>query len=278
MASLRILLLISISIVCGAHSFHFDEAPVTIIKSEFNEIYLIEVLNNTIISETSVVRSTAATYVDYDFGASCIYWANPTNISRRCLGAHRQLESLVTFNVGHIDGLSIDWSTQILYFADSDRRRIEAVNVTAADYVTASRLRRTIVKHDLVPTQVVVDPDRRALYWIGWDQSPLDKRLLNASIFKTDLQSADFPINLVLKDHIKYPDGFTIDHGQNRLYWNDRHLNYIASCDATGDSFRIEFPHSANAITAGLAIHNNLIYYLHSRVKGYMNITALGKL
>lgn len=278
MASFYILLSILISFAYATFGLNFDDFPVTIIKSQHNEISLIEVIDNVIVSEVLVVQSTAATYVDYDSSENCVYWANSANISRKCLNGNQPIESLVTYNIGRIDGLAFDWFTNILYFADSDRRRIEAVNVSLSDYgTTASRLRCTIVEYDLVPTQVVVDPDSRALYWIGWDQSPLDKRLLNASIFKTDLQVADFPINMILNDHIQYPDGFTIDYEKDRLYWNDRHLNYIGSCDTLGGNFRIEITHTANAITAGLSVYSDLIYYLHSRVKGYMNITAKGK-
>lgn len=273
---INILLVLLSSVRLFALASISSDAQAFIVKSQHHGISLVHLAHDKAASNVPLLNATHALHIEYDIKHNCIFYATTDQISRQCIdGRNRAPEVLVSYGISHIEDLAYDWMSGVLFFSDSGRRKIDLVNVSNTDYVTGKRLRRTIVANGLTPTQIVVHPKHSYLFFTGWDR--VDKRLVNATIYRVNRDGLD--LHQLAYDRVRYPVGLALDYDTDRLYWNDRHLNYIASCDLWGLGFKILLVHGANDITSGLSVYKNLIYYLKNSAdhSGAVDILAVNK-
>jgi sortilin-related receptor len=70
--------------------------------------------------------------VDFDMKHNCVFWADIILdiIGRQCLNGNQSAEVLVETGLASVEGMSYDWISEMLYFVDGVRIKIEAVKTT----------------------------------------------------------------------------------------------------------------------------------------------------
>uniref|UniRef100_A0A336L6F8 Sortilin-related receptor n=1 Tax=Culicoides sonorensis TaxID=179676 RepID=A0A336L6F8_CULSO len=96
--------------------------------------------------------------IDFDRKHNCVFWADilSDTIGRQCLNGNESAEILVETGLGSVEGMSYDWTSELLYYVDGLRLRIEAVYV--GNTTTHGRFRKTIVNNLAKPRGIVVHP------------------------------------------------------------------------------------------------------------------------
>lgn len=169
--------------------------------------------------------------IDFDLKHNCVFWADilTDTIGRQCLDGNQSMEILVETELASVEGMSYDWISQLLYFVDGTRNKIEAVKTSKN---AMGRLRRTIIdsKYLSKPRGVVVHPVEGYLFWTDWSSN-------KPSLSRSNLDGTDVRV-LFTKPEVVWPNGVSIDYIAERVYWVDASKDYIASCDLHGKSFK----------------------------------------
>lgn len=192
--------------------------------------------------------------IDFDLKNNCVFWADimADVIGRQCLNGTAVSEHLVDTNIASIEGMSYDWISQLLFFVDGTRIKIEAVK-TGPDSLG---MRFTIIKtqHLSKPRGIVVHPKQGYLYWTDWSsQKP--------SLSRSNLDGSDIR-ELFTKPHVIWPNGVTIDYIAERVYWVDASKDYIASCDLHGNQFKTVIQQDARvAHPFAVAVFKDSMYW-----------------
>lgn len=165
--------------------------------------------------------------IEYDMKNNCIYWADIEldKINRQCFGNGVSQEVIVDTNLSSIEGMALDWISNVLFFVDGMRRRIEAVRT---DLKNAGRMRTTILDSKVLskPRGIAVHPKAGYLFWTDWDRS-------NPSVSRSNLDGTNIK-KLFGTPIVEWPNGITIDQMAERIYWVDAMEDYIASADLNG--------------------------------------------
>ncbi|RZF43163.1 hypothetical protein LSTR_LSTR017407, partial [Laodelphax striatellus] len=168
--------------------------------------------------------------LEFDVENDCVYWADISNssIQRQCLNGVKPVETLVEVGLSSVEGMSFDWITNMLYFVDGIRARIEVIRT---DISNAGRMRRTILdKKELhKPRGIAVHPMKGYLFWTDWavGQPSLSRANTDGSHVK----------KLFAYPTVMWPNGVTIDFHTQRIYWVDARDDYIGSSDLDGQHF-----------------------------------------
>lgn len=165
--------------------------------------------------------------IDFDMHNNCIYWADIVydTIGRQCLNNGSMQEILVSTDLASIEGLAYDWISHTLYFVDGSRAKIELIRT---DINHSGRMRRTILDHNNLkkPRGIALHPTSGFMFWTDWDsESP--------SISRANLDGSNVK-KLFDKPDVEWPNGITVDHIAERIYWVDGKQDYIASSDLHG--------------------------------------------
>lgn len=240
-----------------------------VLKYQKNSISPLPLASNPIELKLPQVNSTNITHLDYDVNRNCIYFASAKTIHRQCGNQNESAELLVACDVKQVSGLAYDWMSNLLYFADSMRYTIETINVT-------NRHRRTIITSNerTAPTNIQLHPKRRCLFWTAW--MTVNNKLIDASIYRANLDGSGVHA-LVISNRVDYPTAISIDRATDRIYWNDGHLNFIASCDLWGKDVQILLVSDEYETTFGLSVYDDLIYFMIYRGGDRANIVAVNK-
>lgn len=165
--------------------------------------------------------------IEYDMKNNCIYWADIDldKISRQCFSDGTTQEVIVDTNLSSIEGMALDWISNVLFFVDGMRRRIEAVRT---DLRSEGRMRTTILDSKVLskPRGIAVHPKAGYLFWTDWDRN-------NPSVSRSNLDGTNIK-RLFGKPVVEWPNGITIDQMAERIYWVDAMEDYIASADLEG--------------------------------------------
>ncbi|XP_075232916.1 sortilin-related receptor-like [Lycorma delicatula] len=169
--------------------------------------------------------------IEFDMRNNCVYWADIGNstIQRQCLSdGESSVETLVRYGLMSIEGMSFDWITNMLYFVDGLRARIEVIRT---DINHSGRFRRTVLSNDVLqkPRGIAVHPMAGLLFWTDWSVS-------NPSLSRSNLDGTNVK-RLFTSPTVMWPNGVTIDFIAERIYWVDAREDYIASADLDGRHF-----------------------------------------
>ena len=79
------------------------------------------------------------------------------DLQRQCLDGKREPEILVEKDLSSIEGMALDWMSNVLYFVDGMRAKIEIIR-TEINY--EGRMRRTILERGILnkPRGIAVHP------------------------------------------------------------------------------------------------------------------------
>ncbi|GLH07501.1 Vitellogenin receptor [Gryllus bimaculatus] len=167
--------------------------------------------------------------VEFDMRNNCVYWADIVydNIARLCLESGER-EILVQSNLSSVEGMAFDWVSNQLYFVDGMRAMIEVIRT---DLNHEGRARRTILSSPTLkkPRGIVVHPMQGYMFWTDW--APGDPSVNRADLTGNNVK------RLFGNNVVQWPNGITIDHIAERIYWVDAREDYIASSDLDGKKF-----------------------------------------
>jgi len=193
--------------------------------------------------------------IDFDMHNNCLYWADIINdsIGRQCLDGKREPEILVEKDLSSIEGMALDWMSNVLYFVDGMRAKIEIIRT---DIDHEGRMRRTILEPKTLtkPRGIAVHPKKGYIFWTDW--APGDP-----SVNRADLDGSNVK-RLFKKPVVEWPNGVTIDHIAERIYWVDAREDYIASADLDGRRFHKVIANSEYvAHPFAVAVFKNTLYW-----------------
>lgn len=277
------LLFVQSSILCLSRTIESHETDLFLIKINEN-IDRVEIEANKFQNATETLV-TGTSSIEFDANNNCIFWAGSMAdlkpdlkvgftdkidfkmqndvIQRRC--KHNQThtpEIFEYFGLGMVESMAYDWMSQILYFVNFQQHTINALNVSYTSDNPMSRLYRTIIDagSNLLPTNVLVHPERGYLFWTSWYL--VNGTSTNSSIYRANLDGSGIEL-LISAPLVNQSTGITIDYQENRLYWIDDGLKYLASCDLNGNDFKIRSTFDANnpVFASDLSVYQNLIYF-----------------
>ncbi|KAF2902543.1 hypothetical protein ILUMI_03643 [Ignelater luminosus] len=169
--------------------------------------------------------------IDLDMKNNCVYWADieTDTIGRQCFNNGSSPEILVSTDLESIEGMAYDWISHHLYFVDGNRARIEMIKT---DINHSGRMRKTILdsRNLIKPRGIAVHPAAGYLFWTDWASD-------NASVSRSNLDGTNIKV-LFSKPEVQWPNGITIDHIAERIYWVDAREDYIGSSDLHGGRFK----------------------------------------
>uniref|UniRef100_A0A8C6Q9Z3 Low density lipoprotein receptor-related protein 8, apolipoprotein e receptor n=1 Tax=Nothobranchius furzeri TaxID=105023 RepID=A0A8C6Q9Z3_NOTFU len=121
------------------------------------------------------------------------------------------------------EGLAVDWVHKNIYWTDSGNK---SISVATGD----GGKRKMLIATELSePRAIAVDPHQGFMYWSDWgDQAKIEKAGMNG----VDRQ-------VLVSDHIEWPNGITLDLSNRRLYWVDSKLHLLSSVDLNGDNRKV---------------------------------------
>lgn len=165
--------------------------------------------------------------VDFDMKNNCVYWADidADTIKRQCLGNGSVQEVLVSQEMASVEGLALDWISHTLYFVDGVLAKIELIRV---DVNHMGRMRRTILDKLKKPRGIALHPTSGYLFWTDWSVE-------GSGIYRANLDGSNIKQLFGKKDGVEWPNGITVDHIAERIYWVEAKLDYIASSDLHGN-------------------------------------------
>lgn len=144
--------------------------------------------------------------IEYDIKNNCVFWADiqTDEIGRQCFNGNRSVEILAESGLSSVEGMSYDWISELLFFVDGTRFKIEALSTST----TKPRIRKTILEKLPKPRGIVVHPMQGYLFWTDWSfNSP--------SISRADLDGNNKK-TLFGKRDVVWPNGITIDFAADR--------------------------------------------------------------
>jgi integrin beta 2 len=186
------------------------------------------------------LRSAVA--IDYSLTGNYLIWSDVVeekmyigrlNKSKSCkfvLGEDKQV--LIGENLGIIDGLTIDYVHDLVYWTDtkSDRIEVAFLREPTAQFPEIIQERMTIVNTSLdEPRAIAVNVRDGYLFWSDWGDHP--------KIERSSQDGSDRRI--IVEDNIIWPNGLAIDYVTNNIYWTDVKLNTIEAVDFYGNNRRV---------------------------------------
>lgn len=166
--------------------------------------------------------------VDFDMHTNCVYFADivTDTIGRQCLSNGSAQEILVSSDLASVEGLALDWISHTLYFVDGTRAKIELIRTDINHF---GRMRRTVLNSTVLtkPRGIALHPTSGYMFWTDWAADA-------PSINRANLDGSNVKV-LFRKPDVGWPNGITVDHIAERIYWVDGKLDYISSSDLHGD-------------------------------------------
>ncbi|XP_046384172.1 sortilin-related receptor-like isoform X2 [Ischnura elegans] len=192
--------------------------------------------------------------VEFDLRNNCVYWADMDDdvIGRQCISDGKELpETLVEKDLEAVTGMALDWVSNLLFFVDGRRATIEVIRT---DTNTLGRLRRTILNSTVLsnPRGIAVHPMEGYFFWTDW--TPGDAGVSRANLDGSDVRK------LFTEPLLEWPNGITIDHIAERIYWVDNLKGYIGSSDLDGKMFRKVISNDGPADRFGVAVFKDNLY------------------
>ncbi|KAF6211596.1 hypothetical protein GE061_012109 [Apolygus lucorum] len=196
--------------------------------------------------------------IDYDMKNNCVYFADIITdvIGRQCFSGKQDIEYMVESHIRSVEGIALDWISNLLYFVDGTKASIEVIRT---DINHSGRMRTTILdSKDGIrkPRGITIHPVRGYMFWTDWDaqQPAVNRANMDGSEIK----------NIAQRPNVLWPNGITIDHISEHIYWVDAKLDYIAMSDLEGRFFRKILTHETEKRVMhpfSVAVFKDTIYW-----------------
>ncbi|CDW51881.1 low density lipoprotein receptor (ldl) [Trichuris trichiura] len=156
------------------------------------------------------------------------------------------------------EGVGVDWIGRKLYMAKGSDLIVQQLD---------GRHRLTLYRNVFkLPRALVVHPQSAYVFNSDWGvQAFISKAAMDGSSFKR-----------IVTTGLAWPNGLTVDHYADRLYWADAFLDIIESSDLEGRSRRVVLK-DTNSIphVFGLAVADEHLYWTDWTFRGIMRCNKL---
>ncbi|XP_014239724.1 sortilin-related receptor-like isoform X1 [Cimex lectularius] len=170
--------------------------------------------------------------IDFDIKDNCVYFADigDKKIGRQCLSSGKDdIEYLVTDVALPVEGIALDWLSNMLYFVNGKQAKIEVIKT---DVPHVRKMRKTILNGTVLgkPRGIAIHPVAGYIFWTDWSEN-------KPSVSRAQLDGENIK-NLFVAPTVVWPNGVSIDFIGERIYWVDAKLDYIASANLDGKYMR----------------------------------------
>ncbi|XP_015924680.1 very low-density lipoprotein receptor isoform X1 [Parasteatoda tepidariorum] len=200
-----------------------EEGHIVILFTNRQEIRKIDTETKEYLAVVSNLRNGVA--LNYDYGTGTIYWCDNIEeaIKSVPVNSGSPVNTIVSQDLGTIDGIAVDWIYGHIYWSDTVGNVIEVADKNG-------KMRKTIINDNLdEPRAIVVDPLEGWMYWTDWGEPAKIERAGMDGSHRATIVSSD----------IKWPNGLAIDFVSKKIFWADAKLHLLSSCDYNGDNRRV---------------------------------------
>uniref|UniRef100_A0A0K0E677 EGF-like domain-containing protein n=1 Tax=Strongyloides stercoralis TaxID=6248 RepID=A0A0K0E677_STRER len=155
--------------------------------------------------------------------------------------------TILVKNVTNADGLAVDWVHGLLFWTDSIKKHISVVDIKTGK-------NKILFNTSLdEPRAIAVDPASGLLFWTDWGKHAKIERAGMDGNHRTVIASGE---------HIKWPNGLTLDILDKRIYFADAKVKSISSMDYWGNNLRtVIHSHEKLKHPFSLAVFEEKLYW-----------------
>uniref|UniRef100_A0A8C7X7I9 Low density lipoprotein receptor-related protein 1Bb n=1 Tax=Oryzias sinensis TaxID=183150 RepID=A0A8C7X7I9_9TELE len=159
--------------------------------------------------------------------------------------------SIIAENVGSVEGLAYHHAWDTLFWTSSTTSTITRQSVDLKRVNAFPRQAVVTLSEDDHPHNLALDECQSLMFWTNWNEQ-------RPSIMRSTLAGKNMKI--VIGSDILTPNGLTIDHKAEKLYFSDGSLSKIERCDYDGSSRHVIVKSGAGNFY-GLAIYGDFVYW-----------------
>uniref|UniRef100_A0A8C5A5R6 EGF-like domain-containing protein n=1 Tax=Gadus morhua TaxID=8049 RepID=A0A8C5A5R6_GADMO len=158
---------------------------------------------------------------------------------------------IIAENVGSVEGLAYHRAWDTLYWTSSTSSTISRKTVDPKRTGAFSRQAVVTLSEEDHPHVLALDECQNLMFWTNWNEQ-------RPSIMRSTLAGNN--LRVIASTDILTPNGLTIDHKAEKLYFSDGSLGRIERCDYDGSN-RYVIVKSGPGTFFGLAIHGDFIFW-----------------
>uniref|UniRef100_A0A8C7IEQ3 EGF-like domain-containing protein n=1 Tax=Oncorhynchus kisutch TaxID=8019 RepID=A0A8C7IEQ3_ONCKI len=159
--------------------------------------------------------------------------------------------SIIAKNVGSVEGLAYHRAWDTLYWTSSTTSSITRHSVDQSRPGTFSRQAVVTLSEDDHPHVLALDECQNLMFWTNWNEQ-------RPSIMRSSLAGNNMKV--IVSTDILTPNGLTIDHKAEKIYFSDGSLGKIERCDYDG-LHRYVIVKSGPGTFFGLAIYGDFLFW-----------------
>uniref|UniRef100_A0A673K1S7 Low-density lipoprotein receptor-related protein 1B-like n=1 Tax=Sinocyclocheilus rhinocerous TaxID=307959 RepID=A0A673K1S7_9TELE len=158
---------------------------------------------------------------------------------------------VIAENVGSVEGLAYHRGWDVLYWTSSTTATITRHSIDQTRPNTFNRDTVVSLSEEDHPHVLTLDECQNLMFWTNWNEQ-------KPSIMRSTLTGRN--VRVIVSVDVITPNGLTIDHKAEKLYFSDGSLGHIERCDYDG-SHRYVIVKSGPGTFFGLAIYRDFIFW-----------------
>nr|XP_055074200.1 low-density lipoprotein receptor-related protein 1B-like isoform X3 [Misgurnus anguillicaudatus] len=158
---------------------------------------------------------------------------------------------IIAENVGSVEGLAYHRGWDVLYWTSSTTATVTRHTIDQARPNAFNRDTVVSLSEEDHPHVLTLDECQSLMFWTNWNEQ-------RPSIMRSTLSGRN--VQVIVSADVITPNGLTIDHKAEKLYFSDGSLGHIERCDYDG-SHRYVILKSEAGTFFGLAIYGDFIFW-----------------
>uniref|UniRef100_A0A8C5NES4 EGF-like domain-containing protein n=1 Tax=Gouania willdenowi TaxID=441366 RepID=A0A8C5NES4_GOUWI len=158
---------------------------------------------------------------------------------------------VIAENVGSVDGLAYHRAWDTLYWTSSTTSTITRQTVDQKRSDAFAKQAVVTLSEEDHPHMLALDECQNLMFWTNWNEQ-------RPSIMRSTLAGKN--LRIIISADILTPNGLTIDHKAEKLFFSDGSLGKIERCDYDGSGRHVIIK-SGSGNFYGLAIYADFIYW-----------------
>uniref|UniRef100_A0A8C5KSR3 Low-density lipoprotein receptor-related protein 2 n=1 Tax=Jaculus jaculus TaxID=51337 RepID=A0A8C5KSR3_JACJA len=149
--------------------------------------------------------------------------------------------TVIVSDIGTSDGIAFDWINRRIYYSDYTNQTINSMAEDGS--------KRTVIARVSKPRAIVLDPCRGFMYWTDWGTEAKIERATLGGNFRVP----------IVNSSLVWPNGLTLDHETDLLYWADASLQKIERSTLMGLNREVVVSNAFHSF--GLTLYGQYIYW-----------------
>uniref|UniRef100_A0A8C2AJR3 Low density lipoprotein receptor-related protein 1Ba n=1 Tax=Cyprinus carpio TaxID=7962 RepID=A0A8C2AJR3_CYPCA len=158
---------------------------------------------------------------------------------------------VIAENVGSVEGLAYHRGWDVLYWTSSTTATVTRHSIDQTRPNAFNRDTVVSLSEEDHPHVLTLDECQNLMFWTNWNEQ-------KPSIMRSTLTGRN--VRIIVSMDVITPNGLTIDHKAEKLYFSDGSLGHIERCDYDG-SHRYVIVKSGPGTFFGLAIYRDFIFW-----------------